>query len=147
MIIVGAVSSLSYVFTVEKLPQTLLSMMVESINNKWVFLLVVNLFLLIVGMFMEGNAAAVMLIPMLAPIAREYGIDLIQFGVIWSFNISMGGITPPVGSIMYVVCGATGCKIKDFVKESIPYLIMLFAILMLLTYVPQLSLWLVDLVW
>lgn len=147
MIIVGAVSSLSYVFTVEKLPQTLLAFMVDSINNKWIFLLVVNIFLLFVGMFMEGNAAAVMLIPMLAPIVREYGIDIVQFGVIWSFNISMGGITPPVGSIMYVVCGATGCKIKDFVRESIPYLVMLFGILMLLTYWPQLSLWLVNLVW
>lgn len=98
-------------------------------------------------MFVEGNAAAVMLIPILAPIARAYNIDMVQFGMIWVFNMSIGGITPPMGTLMYVTCGVTGCKIKSFIKEAIPYLIMLFVQLMLVTYVPAISTWLCNLLW
>lgn len=147
MLIIGAVSSIAWVFTKEKIPQTLLSVIVSHIDSKFVFLLLVNLFLIIVGMFVEGNAAAVMLIPMLAPIAAAYGMDLIQFGMIWVFNMSIGGITPPMGTLMYVTCGVTGCKIKDFLREAVPYFIMLFICLMLITYVPQISLWLLDMIW
>ena len=147
MLIIGAVSSIAWVFTKEKIPQTLLSVIVSHIDSKFVFLLLVNLFLIIVGMFVEGNAAAVMLIPMQAPIAAAYGMDLIQFGMIWVFNMSIGGITPPMGTLMYVTCGVTGCKIKDFLREAVPYFIMLFICLMLITYVPQISLWLLDMIW
>ncbi len=147
MLIIGAVSSIAWVFTKEKIPQTLLSVIVSHIDSKFVFLLLVNLFLIIVGMFVEGNAAAVMLIPMLAPISAAYGMDLIQFGMIWVFNMSIGGITPPMGTLMYVTCGVTGCKIKDFLREAVPYFIMLFICLMLITYVPQISLWLLDMIW
>ena len=147
MLIIGAVSSMAWVFVVEKVPQNLLNLMLEHIDNKYVFLLLVNLFLVVVGMFVEGNAAAVMLIPMLVPIARAYHIDLIHFGMIWVFNMSIGAITPPMGTLMYVTCGVPGCRIKSFIKEAVPYLIMLFAVLMLVTYVPAISLWLVNLMW
>lgn len=147
MFIIGAVSSVAWVFTVEKVPQRLLQLMVTNISNKYIFLFLVNIFLIIVGMFVEGNAAACMLIPILAPIAAAYDIDLIHFGMIWVFNMSIGGITPPMGTLMYVTCGVTGCRIKTFIKEAIPYLIMLFIVLMLITYVPQLSTWLVNLLW
>lgn len=147
MLIIGAVSSMAWVFVVEKVPQNLLNLMVTYIDNKYVFLLLVNLFLILVGMFVEGNAAAVMLIPMLVPIAEAYHIDLVHFGMIWVFNMSIGAITPPMGTLMYVTCGVTGCRIKSFIKEAIPYLIMLFVVLMLVTYVPAISLWLVRLMW
>lgn len=147
MMIIGAVSSVAWVFTVERVPQRLLELMVNNIDSKYVFLLLVNIFLIVVGMFVEGNAAACMLIPILAPIAKAYGIDLIHFGMIWVFNMSIGGITPPMGTLMYVTCGVTGCRIKSFIKEAIPYLVMLAIILLLVTYVPAISTWLVDLLW
>lgn len=147
MLIIGAVSSMAWVFVVEKVPQNLLNLMISHIENKYVFLLLVNLFLIVVGMFVEGNAAAVMLIPMLVPIAEAYHIDLVHFGMIWVFNMSIGAITPPMGTLMYVTCGVTGCRIKSFIKEAVPYLIMLFVVLMLVTYVPAISLWLVRLMW
>ena len=103
--------------------------------------------LLLVGMFVEGNAAAVMLIPILAPIAQAYDIDLIQFGMIWVFNMSIGGITPPMGTLIYVTCGVTGCSIKGFVREAIPFFIMLLICLLLITFVPGISLGLVNLMW
>ncbi len=147
MLIIGAVSSIAWVFTKEKIPQTLLAYIVDVINNKYVFLFLVNIFLLLVGMFVEGNAAAVMLIPILAPIASAYGISLIHFGMIWVFNMSIGGITPPMGTLMYVTCGVTGCSIKGFMREAVPYFIMLFVCLLLITFVPDISLCLVNLIW
>ena len=147
MLIIGAVSSIAWVFTNEKIPQTLLNFMVSHIDNKYVFLILVNIFLLLVGMFVEGNAAAVMLIPILAPIAQAYNIDLIHFGMIWVFNMSIGGITPPMGTLIYVTCGVTGCSIKGFVREAIPFFIMLLICLLLITFIPGISLGLVNLMW
>lgn len=147
MLIIGAVSSIAWVFTNEKIPQTLLNFMVGHIDNKYVFLILVNLFLLVVGMFVEGNAAAVMLIPILAPIAMAYDINLIHFGMIWVFNMSIGSITPPMGTLIYVTCGVTGCTIKGFIKEAVPFFIMLLICLLLITFVPGISLGLVNLMW
>lgn len=147
MMIIGAVSSVAWVFTVERVPQRLLEFMVNNIESKYVFLLLVNIFLIVVGMFVEGNAAACMLIPILVPIAKAYGIDPIHFGMIWVFNMSIGGITPPMGTLMYVTCGVTGCKIKAFIKEAVPYLIMLGIILLMVTYIPGISTWLVNILW
>ena len=147
MLIIGSVSSIAWVFTNEKIPQTLLNFMVSHIDNKYVFLILVNISLLLVGMFVEGNAAAVMLIPILAPIAQAYNIDLIQFGMIWVFNMSIGGITPPMGTLIYVTCGVTGCSIKGFVREAIPFFVMLLICLLLITFVPGISLGLVNLMW
>ena len=143
MLIIGAVSSLAWVFVVEKVPQNLLNLMLEHIDNKYVFLLLVNLFLVVVGMFVEGNAAAVMLIPMLVPIARAYHIDLIHFGMIWVFNMSIGAITPPMGTLMYVTCGITGCKTRDFLKEAVPYFILFLTELFLITFIPWLTTWII----
>ena len=147
MMIIGAVSSVAWVFTVERVPQRLLEFMVNNIESKYVFLLLVNIFLIVVGMFVEGNAAACMLIPILVPIAKAYGIDPIHFGMIWVFNMSIGGITPPMGTLMYVTCGVTGCKIKAFITEAVPYLIMLGIILLMVTYIPGISTWLVNILW
>lgn len=147
MLIIGAVSSVAWVFTKEKIPQTLLHYIVNSIDNKYVFLILVNVFLILVGMFVEGNAAAVMLIPILAPIAAAYDINLIHFGMIWVFNMSIGGITPPMGTLMYVTCGVTGCSIKGFMREAVPYFAMLFICLLLITFVPGVSIGLVNLFW
>lgn len=147
MLIIGAVSAIAWVFTTERIPQLALNFFIENIDHALLFLLVVNLFLLAVGMFMEGNAAAVMLIPILAPIALHYEIDLIHFGMIWVFNMSIGAITPPMGTLMYVTCGITGCRVSSFLREAIPYLIMLFIVLLLVTYVPSISLGLVNLIW
>lgn len=147
MLIIGAVSSIAWVFTKERIPQALLQLVVNNIDNKYIFLLLVNIFLILVGMFVEGNAAAVMLIPILAPIASSYGINLIHFGMIWVFNMSIGNITPPMGTLMYVTCGVTKCSIRGFLKEAVPYFIMLFILLILITYIPGISLGLVNLLW
>ena len=145
MLIVGAASALSWIFTKEQIPQALTTFMLTHISNKYLFLLIVNVFLIFVGMFVEGNAINIILGPLLAPIAASYGIDPIQFGMMFIFNISIGSLSPPMGTLMFVTCGVTKCKIKDFIKESVPFYVLLFIVLAVLTFVPVCTTGLVNL--
>ena len=145
MLIVGAASALSWIFTKEQIPQALTTFMLTHISNKYLFLLIVNVFLIFVGMFVEGNAINIILGPLLAPIAASYGIDPIQFGMMFIFNISIGSLSPPMGTLMFVTCGVTKCKIKDFIKESVPFYVLLFIVLAFLTFVPVCTTGLVNL--
>jgi tripartite ATP-independent transporter DctM subunit len=145
VLIVGAASVFAWVLTKERIPQRMSEMMVAGIHSKYLFLLVVNFFLLFVGMFIEGTAATIILAPLLAPIAAAFGINAVQFAFVFIFNLSIGCITPPMGTLMFVTCGITGCKTKDFLKESIPYFAMLLAVLLLVTFVPVTTTAIVDL--
>jgi tripartite ATP-independent transporter DctM subunit len=145
MLIVGAASAFAWILTKERIPQTITEFIVANISNKYVFLMVVNVFLLIVGMFIEGNAAMIVLVPLLAPVANAFGINEIQFAMMFIFNMAVGCLSPPMGTLMFVTCGITKCKIKDFMKEAIPFYILLIVCLLLLTFVPAFSVGIVDL--
>ena len=145
MLIVAAATVFSWFLTKERIPQQLTNWMITTINNKYAFLLLVNLFLILIGMFIEGNASMIVLVPLLAPVAAAYGINEIQFAMIYIFNNSIGALSPPMGTLMFVTCGITGCKTKDFIKESFPFYVMLIIDLLLLTFVPFFSTFLVDL--
>ncbi len=147
MMIIGAASALSWVLTKEQVPQTLTRVMVDASGTKYVFMLLMNLFLLFVGMFIEGNAAMVILVPLLFPISQAFGINEIHFLMVFILNMAIGSLTPPMGTLMFVVCNETGCKIKDFIKESLPFYICMFAELLALTFIPVLTTGLVDLVY
>lgn len=139
MLIVSAAAVFSWILTKERIPQQLTEWIVATINNKYIFLLIVNVFLLIVGMFIEGNASMIILVPLLHPIAVAYGIDPIQFAMIYIFNNAIGALSPPMGTLMFVTCGITKCKTKAFIKEAVPFYILLAVNLLLLTYVPVFS--------
>ncbi|MEE0139628.1 TRAP transporter large permease [Fusobacterium ulcerans] len=147
MLIVGAASALSWVLTKERVPQQLTDYIVEVISNKYMFLIIVNVFLIIVGMFIEGNAITIILVPLLAPIALKLNIDQIHFAMIFIFNVSIGTLSPPMGTLMFVTCGVTKCKIKNFIKEAVPFYILLLIVLGLLTFVPQFSTALVNMLY
>ncbi|MEJ6468299.1 TRAP transporter large permease [Fusobacterium ulcerans] len=147
MLIVGAASALSWVLTKERVPQQLTDYIVEVISNKYMFLIIVNIFLIIVGMFIEGNAITIILVPLLAPIALKLNIDPIHFAMIFIFNVSIGTLSPPMGTLMFVTCGVTKCKIKNFIKEAVPFYILLLIVLGLLTFVPQFSTALVNMLY
>ncbi len=136
MIIMTSTAVYSWILSKEMIPQKLADFMLTFVDNKYVFLLVVNIFLLLVGMIMEGASATIILTPLLTPVALQYGVNPVHFGMMMIFNMSIGGISPPVGTLMYVTCGVTGCKIKDFLKESLPYFGYMLALLALITYVP-----------
>jgi len=147
MMIVGAASCFAWILTRERIPQTLTEVIVHSVHNKYLFLAIINLFLLFVGMFIEGNAAMIVLVPLLAPIAAAYGINEIQFAMVFIFNMSIGAISPPMGTLMFVTCGVTGCKIDRFIREAVPFYIMLVVCLLLLTFFPVFSTLFVNLLY
>ena len=129
MLIVSAASVFSWILTKERIPQAI----------------VVNIFLLIVGMFIEGNASMIILVPLLAPIAAQYGINEIQFAMIYIFNNAIGALSPPMGTLMFVTCSITKCKTAAFIKEAVPFYILLIINLMLLTWVEPFTTFLVNL--
>ncbi|MGE4275604.1 MAG: TRAP transporter large permease [Lawsonibacter sp.] len=145
MLIVSAATVFSWILTKERIPQQLTAYIVQVIDNKYIFLFIINIFLLFVGMFIEGNASMIILVPLLAPIAASYGISEIQFAMVYIFNNAIGALSPPMGTLMFVTCGITKCKTGAFIKEAVPFYILLAVDLLLLTYVPFFTTGLVNL--
>lgn len=147
MFIVGAATYFSWILTWEQIPQAITAGMLGLCQNKYVFLLVVNIFLLIVGMFVEATAAQIVLAPMLAPVALAFGIDPVHFGMVFIFNMAIGSLTPPMGNLMFVTCGVAKCTTEDFLRASVPFYLMLFGALFLMTYVPFITIALPNLIY
>jgi len=98
-------------------------------------------------MFIEATAAQIVLAPMLVPVAVAFGIDPVHFGMVFIFNMALGSLTPPMGNLMFVSCGVTKCPTEEFLKDSVVFYILIFAMLMLMTYVPFISTWLPNLLY
>ena len=147
MLIVAAASTFSWILTKEMIPQRFTEWMIQMINNKWIFLVAVDIFLIFVGMFVEGNASMIVLVPLFAPAAAAYGIDPIHFAMVFIFANAIGAFTPPMGTLMFVACGVTKCPTRDFIKEAAPFYALLFGCLLILTFVPLFSTGLVNLVY
>jgi len=95
-----------------------------------------------VGMLIEGTAALILLAPILVPAVSKLGIDPLHFGLIMVVNLTLGGVTPPVGTMMFTTCSILRVKIETFVKEGWPFLLSMFIVLFLITYIPALVVWL-----
>ena len=147
MLIVSAASVYSWILTRERVPQMLTEWMLQTIDSKFVFLIAVNIFLLFVGMFIEGNASMIILVPLLAPIAVQYGVNEIQFAMIYIFNNAIGALSPPMGTLMFVTCSISKCPTAAFIKEAIPFYILLAIDLLLITYCEPFTTFLVNLVY
>ncbi len=115
-------------------------------NNPWVILILINVLLLVVGCFMEAIAAMIILIPVLIPIVEAVGIDLVHFGLVIVFNLMLGLLTPPVGILLYICGNFAQVKIERVVREVLPFLAVGFAVLVIITFVPEVVLWLPRLV-
>jgi TRAP-type C4-dicarboxylate transport system permease large subunit len=115
-------------------------------DNKFIFLLLLNILLFLVGMVIDLTPALFLLVPILYPVSQAYGIDPIHFGVIMVANLSIGLITPPVGTVLYVATSISKVKLEQLVRELIPMYIVLFAILLVITYIPSVILWLPSLI-
>ncbi|MBO1511169.1 TRAP transporter large permease [Metabacillus bambusae] len=142
IIIIAAGSAFAWVLTLEKVPQKMTEFMVTNVSSPILFFLVVIVFLLVVGMFIEGNVSIIILTPLFMPMLAQYGIDPVHFGIFFIICISIGTMTPPLGTIMFTTCSITGTKIEDFIKSSIPFLIILIIAALLIAFVPSISLWL-----
>ncbi|MDY6321716.1 MAG: TRAP transporter large permease [Succinivibrio sp.] len=147
MLIIAAASAFAWVLTKERIPQYFTSLFIDGMSSQVLFLLCVNAFLLLIGMFIEGNAAMIILVPLLVPVARHFGLDDIHFAMVVIFNFALGALSPPMGTLMFVTCSITKCPMGTFIKEAVPFYIMLVACLLLLTFVPWLSTGLVNLIY
>ena len=129
------------------LPKIVTTAVLNLTSNKYVFLMLCNVILLIMGMFLEGGAALMIITPLLLPVARSLGVDVYHFGLVAIVNIMIGGITPPFGSMMFTTCGITGCPISAFLKEVWPFIVCLLIVLLLLTFFPILITIVPDLIY
>lgn len=147
ILIIVSANVFSYYMNWEMIPQHITSFILSTVSNKYVLLLVINILLLLLGMFIEGGAALIIVAPLLCPVVVQYDIDLIHFGMMCIVNIMIGGLTPPFGSMMFTCCSITECELGEFVKECIPFIIALLLALLALTYIPQITLFFPNLVY
>ena len=134
----------AHVLTTERIPHHLAEIIVELGLSPWMFLVVVNLLLLAAGNFMEPSAILLIMAPILFPIAVQLGIDPIHLGIIMVVNMEIGMLTPPVGLNLFVTAGITGNSIGWVIKAALPWLCVLLVFLVLVTYIPQISLFLPE---
>ena len=144
--IVMTANIFGYVLTVAQIPQKI-TMILTSIDNKILFLLVINLFLLFVGCFMEGTAAILILSPILFPVMQQMGVPETQACLIIILNLMIGVVTPPVGIVLYVTSNVAKVSANRVIKATIPFLIPLVITLLVVTYVPAVTTWLPTLVY
>jgi C4-dicarboxylate transporter DctM subunit len=135
----------AHVLTTERIPQAIAEQIVAWNMAPWEFLIVVNLLLLVAGMFMEPTGIILILAPILFPIATQLGIDPVHLGILIVVNLEIGMVTPPIGLNLFVTAGITKMTIGQVVRAASPWLILLLAFLILVTYIPAISLWLPDL--
>ena len=114
-------------------------------NNPYVLLLLVNVLLLFLGCLMEGTALLIILTPILAPVFFKLGVDPVHFGLVIVLNLTIGAVTPPVGTILYTVCAIVGLSIEELTRELGPFLLAFILVLFVVTYVPPTVLWLPNL--
>lgn len=142
MLVCATAMALTWFLAVMQLPQIITDIFMGITQNKWVFLFILNVMLFLVGMVIDLTPALFLLTPILMPIGRMYGIDPIHLGVIIVTNLCVGLITPPVGTVLYVTTSISKVKLDILVKELVPMYVLLFIVLMIITYLPAVVLWL-----
>lgn len=146
MFIIAVSTVAGWVFTYEGTAKTVAQWLFEITTDKTLLLLVINVFLLVMGCLLEPIPLLILTLPILLPIVQQIGVDLIHFGIMISFNITLGIITPPMGVGLYVMSRVSGVRFEDLVLACLPLLVSLLCALMLVTYWPGLTLWLPTLV-
>ncbi|GGH32188.1 C4-dicarboxylate ABC transporter permease [Alsobacter metallidurans] len=147
MMIIAMAGLFSFLLTRAGVPAMIGAYITSSFDSGWSFLLAVNAFLFVIGMFIETSAAIIVLAPILAPVATNFGIDPVHFGMVMVVNLALGMITPPFGVNLFAACSVARISLDRMTKSLIPFIAVVLACLMLITYVPQISLALRDLVY
>ncbi|MFG6687276.1 TRAP transporter large permease [Mariniflexile sp. HNIBRBA6329] len=142
MLLIGASMSMSWVMSYENIPQDISNALLGISDNKIIILLIINLLLLFVGIFMDMTPAVLIFTPIFLPVVQKLGMDPIHFGIIMVLNLCIGLCTPPVGSVLFVGVGVANTTIGKVIKPLMPLFLAMILVLFLVTYVPELSLWL-----
>ncbi len=142
LLIIGTSASFAWILTIEGMPQTVANWISGMNLNVWGFLIVINIFLLIFGIFIEPLPGVMVLVPILAPVAAKLGVDPVHFAMVVIFNLTLGMITPPVGGLLFVTSNVSKVPLAALTRELKPFLWAHGVVLVLLTFVPALSNWL-----
>jgi tripartite ATP-independent transporter DctM subunit len=140
LIIVGVANLVGFILAMNQIPQAVATFFSETFASQAVILLVVNLVLLVVGCFIDGGSAIIIFTPVFMPLVQQFGIDPVFFGVMMTINLMIGTITPPVGLSLYVAGGVAKLSVEKMSRAIIPFLLLEVAVLMIVTYVPELVL-------
>ena len=142
MILIGFAASFGYIMTMMQIPLKITTLFTSFSSEAWVILACINIMLLVLGTLMDMAPLILILTPILLPVIKSIGIDPVHFGMIMMVNLGIGLITPPVGAVLFVGSAVAKLKIEQVVRAMKPFFVILLFVLMLVTYVPQISLWL-----
>jgi tripartite ATP-independent transporter DctM subunit len=142
MILIGFAASFGYIMTLMMIPLKITTLFTALSSEPWVILLCVNIMLLVLGTLMDMAPLILILTPILLPVMKTIGVDPVHFGMIMMVNLGIGLITPPVGAVLFVGSAVAKLKIEQVVRAMKPFFVILLFVLVLVTYVPQISLWL-----
>ncbi len=145
MLLIGTSMSMSWIMAYENIPQNITDFLLSISDSKLVILLIINLTLLFVGVFMDMTPAVLIFTPIFLPVVTSLGMDPTHFGIVMVLNLTIGLCTPPVGSVLFVGVGVAGTTIQKVIRPLMPLFIAMLVALILVTYIPQLSLWLPSL--
>lgn len=147
MLVMCAANIFSYFLSWESIPQAIGNFLAAAVTNKQVFLLMVVALFLVIGMFMDGTAAMIVIAPIFAPVVRSLGIDMVHFGLIMVMCCALGAITPPFGVIIYLVAPMLRMKVSDFIKELVPFIGVLILCILLIVFIPEIATFLPNLLY
>jgi tripartite ATP-independent transporter DctM subunit len=144
MLIIGASALLSWILAREQVPQKVAEALIGVTDNPFVFLLIINLMLIFLGMILEPTSAIIIVTPILLPVAIQFGVDPLQLGSLLIFNLMIGLMTPPMGGVVFVLSSVTGIPLERVFRGAAFYLPAMVVVLLLITYVPAITLWLPE---
>jgi len=145
MFIAATAQLFAWLVTVKQLPSLLEGLLQSHVGDRTLFLILLNLTLLLIGMFLESFSAVIVFMPILFPVAQAFGIDPVHFGIIATVNLAIGYITPPYGATLFVACGLSGQSVRAVSSRVLPLILAMIAVLLLVTYVPDSFLWIPNL--
>jgi C4-dicarboxylate transporter, DctM subunit len=141
LVIIGISAGFGRILTITGIPVSIANFILSITQSKFLVLLFINILLLVVGTFMETNASIIILVPILLPVVTALGMNPIHFGVVMVLNLAIGFVTPPLGANLFMACQISGIKFDHIAKAIVPWILVMIIVLMLVTYLPAISLW------
>jgi len=141
LIIAGCASVFAWILTVNQVPAKTVAWLTALHVSPWMLLIVINITLLVLGSVLDGLSAILLLCPLLVPVVRAVGIDTVHFGIVVTVNLAIGLFHPPFGINIFVAQSALGLKLEDIYRGILPFLVIYLAALIMITYIPEISLW------
>lgn len=142
--LIATASLFSWLLACEQIPQQITGLILSISDNKYVILLLINSLLLIVGMFLDSGPAIILLVPVLVPVAQSLDVNLVQFGLLMVINLTIGLLTPPVGTALYVSSNISKVPLGTLSRAILPFIGIMLVVLMLITYIPEITTWVIK---